>query len=289
MSQPPAEFDEVRRSWSPTGEQVTGRLDPWPAQALAALLGTTLPGDGTLPPLWSEAYLRSARPVSALGEDGHPADGALVPPLPHRRRMFGGGRIVVTAPLRLGETATRTSSVRDVRLRQGRSGWLLLLTELHELRVGDDVRVREERDIVYRRPEDVARPAASGGTPASCGAGVPDDDADFVLHPDERQLFCFSALTYNAHRIHYDRDYTRQVEGHRDLLVHGPLLVIGAIEAARRIRPEASAPITSVDYRLVAPSHPGSPVVFSTAPGNDRTARVVGTQDGVATVEARVG
>lgn len=288
MSQPPAEFDEALRAWSPAGEQVTGRLDPWPAQALAALLDTTLPGDGTLPPLWTEAYLRAARPVSALGDDGHPVDGALVPPLPRRRRMFGGGRIVVTAPLRLGETVTRTSSVSNVRVRQGRSGWLLLLTELHELRVGDDVRVREERDIVYRRPEDVARSAAAAA-PAPSAAGVPEEHADYVLHPDERLLFCFSALTYNAHRIHYDRDYTRRVEGHRDLLVHGPLLVIGALEAARRVRPETGAPVTSVDYRLVAPSHPGRPVIFSADPADGQATRVVGTQDGVATVEARVG
>lgn len=292
MSDAPAEFDDVLSSWTPVPERVTGELAAWPAEALAALLGSSLPEDGTLPPLWYEIYLRSARPVAALGADGHPREAALVPPLAHRRRMFGGGRITVETPLCVGDTVTRTSSVSDLRVRNGRTGWLLLLTELHEFSVDGELRVREERDVVYRRPEDVVRTRDGAGR---CGPDTAGDAAspqtgpaaggtDFALDPDERLLFCFSALTYNPHRIHYDRDYTRQVEGHRDLLVHGPLLAIGAIEAARRV---ASRAIRSVNYRLVAPSHPGSPVTFPVR-HDDGTVTVTGLQDGQAKVEARI-
>ncbi|MGN6576468.1 MAG: FAS1-like dehydratase domain-containing protein [Nocardioides sp.] len=282
MSQPPEEFSRVLASWRPAPETVTDDLVRFPAAALAALLGSPEPGaDFALPPLWSEVYLRSARPVSALGPDGHPANDRLVPPLTERRRMFGGGRIQTAEPLRVGERATRRTSITDVRLREGRSGWLLLVTEMHEYLVGDVVRVHEERDVVYRRAEDVAqRPRPTSASALEPPTGTPA----YRLEPDERLLFCFSALTYNAHRIHYDRRYAVDVEGHRDLLVHGPLTVIGAVEAV--IRATGGRP-RDLDYRLLFPAFPGSPIDFHVGQGADE-ARVLGTQNGVVVVEARM-
>jgi 3-methylfumaryl-CoA hydratase len=280
VSQPPEEFSRVLTSWRPAPETVADDLGRFPAAALAALLGSAEPGpDFALPPLWSEVYLRTARPVSDLGPDGHPANDRLVPPLEERRRMFGGGRIETAEPLRVGERATRRTSISDVRLREGRSGWLLLVTEKHEYLVGDVVRVREERDIVYRRPQDVSRrprPTSAPSVDAELGSPV------YRLDPDERLLFCFSALTYNAHRIHYDRRYAVDVEGHRDLLVHGPLTVIGAVEAGSR---STGARPRDVDYRLLSPAFPGSPIEFHVAEEADGT-RVLGTQGGVVVVEA---
>jgi 3-methylfumaryl-CoA hydratase len=299
----PREFEEILERWRPAPEVVHGEICTWPAAALAALLGVAapLPGD-VLPPLWHELYLHPAHSVADLGEEGHPRESGLLPPLTTRRRMFGGGRITVDAPLRLGETVTRAGSVKELRLREGRSGWLLLLTEIHELSVGGVTRVRDERDIVYRLPEDVARtarPESQGAGPPAAPAGPPARPR-FRLDVDERFLFMFSALTYNAHRIHYDRRYAHDVEGHPDLLVHGPLLAIAAIEAARR-HPAGPAGadraaadrigadrIGAVSYRLVAPSYPGPPILF-TAEGDDGPATtVVGAQDGVPTVRADV-
>jgi 3-methylfumaryl-CoA hydratase len=262
VSQPPDEFARILESWRPAPETVTDDLGRFPATALAALLGSPKPGaDFALPPLWSEVYLRSPRRVGDLGPDGHPAGDHLVPPLEQRRRMFGGGRIETGQPLRLGERATRRTSIGDVRLRQGRSGWLLLVTEEHEYLVDDVVRVREVRDIVYRRPQDVAhRPDPSVAAPADPVGSAPA----YRLEPDERLLFCFSALTYNAHRIHYDLRYAVEVEGHRDLLVHGPLSVIGAVEAG--IRSTGRQP-RAVDYRLRHPAFRGSPRDLHAADG----------------------
>ena len=277
----PTAFAEVLDGWSPASETVTGELDPWPATALAALLGADplTPGE-PLPPLWHEVYLRTAHPVSVLAEDGHPLADALVPPLADRRRMFGGGRLRVGQPLRVGEVATRTSAVADIRARQGRSGWLLLVTERHDFAVGGSLRVREERDIVYRMASDMARPTRSA-EPVATGPVA------YRIEPDERLLFCMSALTYNAHRIHYDRDFTVGVEGHPDLLVHGPLLALGTVEAARRHDPRE---IAAVDYRLVSPAYVGGGTIgFSVAPDDaSRSLRVVGHQAAVPKVEATV-
>lgn len=277
----PPEFAKILDSWHPVPETVQGELGLWPAEALAALLGGQAPELGAdLPPLWYEVYLRRPHAVGELGPDGHPFADALVPPLAQRRRMFGGGRITIHQPLRLGETAARKSSVTAIRTRKGRSGWLLLVTELHEFSVDGVDRVSEERDIVYRLAADVSRHREAGSSfQAPAGQRV------LTLAVDERLLFCFSALTYNAHRIHYDRRFTIDVEGHPDLLVHGPLLALGAIEAARRV---VRRDISSVTYRLVSPCYPTSPVAFHALGTEVAATTVVGAQDGVAKVEAAV-
>lgn len=279
MSGVPPQFQAVLDDWQPGVETVHGELGLFPAQALAALLNSPLPEAGSaLTPLWSEVYLRQPRPMDELGPDGHPRSDVLVPPLAQRRRMFGGGRVTVTEPLRIGEQATRRSSVKDVRVREGRSGWLLLATEVHEYLVGERPRVAEERDIVYRLPTDVAA-APRAPTLADLEGG----QVVYRLEPDERMLFCFSALTYNAHRIHYDRRYAVDIEGHRDLLVHGPLLAIGAIEAALRV---TSGEPDTVTYRLLHPCFLTSPVEFALMPPAGGSTRVLGVQDGVAIMEA---
>lgn len=272
---PPEVFARLAESWRPAPGTAYGRLDPWPARALAALLDVHAPAEGdavqpgdaeqagdALPPLWHEVYLRDALRIADLGQDGHPRDGALLPPLPRRRRMFGGGRIAVHEPLRIGERVRRTDSVTSVRTRRGRSGWLLLVTERRAFDVGGAVRVVDERDIVYRIAEDVGRPA--DGRPGSPAGGTPGSVPLRRLEADERLLMLTSALTYNPHRIHYDRDYAVRVEGYPDLVVHGPLLALEAIEAARSVLGRYPA---AVDYRLTAPALLGAPVAFAQTGG----------------------
>src|SRR5699024_7576146 len=158
----PDVFAALAENWRPGPETTEEVLGPWPAAALAALLGPDGPGPGgPLPPLWHEVYLRDSPRIDELGEDGHPRGGALLPPIPRRRRMFGGGRLTVHEPLRIGDRVRRTSAVRSVRARDGRSGRLLLVTERHDFTVDGRVRLVDERDIVYRLPDDVRRAGAA--------------------------------------------------------------------------------------------------------------------------------
>lgn len=255
-AEPPEAFREVVDHWRPGPQVDEDVLGAWPARALAAVLDAPEP-PGALPPLWHEVYLRAAQRPSELGPDGHPLRDHLVPDLANRRRMFGGGRVTVTAPLRLGETVRRTSTVESVTTRHGRSGWLLLVTERHRFTVDGERRVTDERDIVYRMPQDVSRARPDGGSPLPGDADL--GEPVLTYHPDERMLFQLSALTYNAHRIHYDWPFTTAVEGHPHLLVHGPLLALGGLEAARRT---LGGHATTVDYRLVAPAYCGEQVTF---------------------------
>jgi 3-methylfumaryl-CoA hydratase len=278
VSQPPEEFRAAAATWRPAETSVEGRIDEWSARALAALLGAAVPLAGRpLPLAWHEAQLHEAPTLAELGPDGHSL-GGLLPPLSARQRRFGGGEIEVLAPLVVGATATRVSRVAQVRLRQGRSGWLLLVTEEHEISSEGSLRVRDRRDIVYRAAADVwhGTVGEAADPPAAPPAAPPAGAASMTLDPDPRLLFMYSALTYNAHRIHYDPDYVRDVEGHGRLLVHGPLTATACAEVARRVVGD----LRSLTYRLVAPAFAGSSVTFHAQRSDDGGCAVWATQDG---------
>ncbi|SHN17766.1 FAS1-like dehydratase domain-containing protein [Cryptosporangium aurantiacum] len=263
----PEAFRVAAEEWRPGPVETTDTVTALPASTFAALLDEPSPvtaaGD-PLPPLWHWFLFPSVYPQSALGADGHPADAAFTPPLPERRRMFGGGRLSVTAPLRCGETVTRRSSLASVRTREGGSGWLLLVTVRHEFAVADDVRLVEEQDLVYRRPEDVVNPAV----PPQPGGAVPAAPWQFTLTPDPVLLFRFSALTSNAHRIHYDRPYATGVEGHAGLVVHGPLLALLLLEPPRRFAPDRA--VETFRWRARRPLFETDLVEVRGEPENDR-------------------
>lgn len=203
-----------------------------------------------LPPLWHWFLFPPAHRQSELGEDGHPRAASFTPPLPDRRRMFGGGRLEVRAPLRCGEHVTRHSSLVGITTRIGRTGPLLLLTVRHELSVAGQLRLSEEQDLVYRRARDIVEPRSDATTVGHADEPRPAPDHTLTLQPDPRLLFRFSALTTNAHRIHYDRPYAEQVEGHAGLVVHGPLLALLLLELPRRHDPQ---PIASFAWRAQQP------------------------------------
>ena len=219
----------------------TEHLVPGPAEALAGLLDLPLPDLYTagLPPLWHWVYLLDRPPQSTLGPDGHPATGGLPSrPAPGLRRMFAGGRVTQHGPLLVPREATRRSAVVRQTDKQGSAGRLTFVTVAHEISQDGRVVVSEEQDIVYREPVDQPPPQ---------GPRDPDD-RDWFIAVDPVLLFRFSALTYNGHRIHYDRDFAR-AEGYPGLLVHGPLQALAMSEAARRLRPG----LTRFAYRLVSP------------------------------------
>jgi 3-methylfumaryl-CoA hydratase len=229
-------------------------LLPGPAQALGALLDVPVPdlehGAG-LPLLWNWVYLLDRPAQADLGPDGHPVRGTLpAPPRPGLRRMWAGGRVRARGVLRCGEPATRLSSVLSVRDKQGRSGPLTFVAVRHQVRQGGHVVIDEQQDLVYREP---AGPAGPPTAPAADGPTVPPGDGERAIEVSPTLLFRFSALTYNAHRIHYDREFARDTEGYPGLLTHGPLQALVMAEAARAAGYPDGDDGLVFDYRLTAP------------------------------------
>jgi 3-methylfumaryl-CoA hydratase len=222
--------------WAPSANLSTELLTPGPALKLAAVLSCATPNTSPgapVPLMWHWLYLLDQISESDLGEDGHPREGGLLPPIQYRRRMFAGGRVETLAPLRFGEQVQRSTRVINREMKSGRTGELLFVTTESQFRVGDELRLREEQDIVYRSGN-LKHPSVE---PSPESRPIPTANWNSGMDTNEVLLFRFSALTFNAHRIHYDKDYAVGVEGFPGLVVHGPLLAIALAELAR-----ASAP-----------------------------------------------
>lgn len=199
----------------------------------------------SLPPLWHWIFFHSTVRQSDLGDDGHPARGAFLPPVPMPRRMWAGGRLEFLQPLRVDQEATQVSTVKAVDYKQGGTGPLLFVTVGHEIQGRDSaVLIREEQDIVYR---DLA--GANATAPQRTATDRPDWSLSIV--PSPSLLFRYSALTFNAHRIHYDLPYAKEVEAYPGLVVHGPLIATLLLELLHRFLPEEQ--IRSFAYRAVSP------------------------------------
>ncbi|MDD7941258.1 MaoC family dehydratase N-terminal domain-containing protein [Actinomycetospora lutea] len=275
MSTP--DLAECVRGWSPAPVVTSGSTDAWTVGAVSGLFDLPpVAGDGEdLPPLWHWFGFLDHPRQDQLGDDGHPAQGRFMPPVPHRRRMIAGGRLEVGAPMRVGETLERHSTLRRCDVKSGRSGDMVLVTVRHEFRRDGTTIVGEEQDVVYRsQPPGQARGIALDAPDADLPAPGPEAVA---LTPDETLLFRFSALTYNTHRIHYDLPYVTQVEGYPGLVVHGPLLALQLLEVPRRHRP--GRPVRRFDFRLRRPVFAGQHVVAR--PAADRSSPE-GSDDGLA-------
>ncbi|MGI3184176.1 FAS1-like dehydratase domain-containing protein [Nioella aestuarii] len=218
------------QSWIGRQETVTDLLRAQPARFMQATLdrAPSLSDGDALPPLWHWLYFLDARPASELGRDAHPKKGGFLPPVDLPRRMWAGGRFRFHKPLVLGLEASKRSTIRAITEKQGRSGRLCFVTVEHELFQNGQLALTEEHDIVYR--DDPAP-----GVPAPDPAMAPDGaDVSETVKPSEVMLFRYSALTFNGHRIHYDVDYAREVEGYEGLVFHGPLTATLLIDLACR-------------------------------------------------------
>jgi 3-methylfumaryl-CoA hydratase len=253
-------------------------LAPEPAYALGDLLGAGVPdlGQGAgLPPLWHWVYLLDRPAQADLGPDGHAVRGTLpAPPGPGRRRMWAGGRVRTSGPLRCGEPATKRTTVLAVTDKHGRTGPLTFVTVGVQVSQRGVVVVHEEQDIVYRAAAPAAPrpPAPVVPEPSAPPPVVPARTGEREIGVSPALLFRFSALIYNAHRIHYDRDYCRDVEGYPGLVTHGPLQALAMAEAARAGSGTGSgtggtARDVSFSYRLVAPLFDDQGLIASAAPG----------------------
>ncbi len=253
--------------------ELTELITPGPAEALAGLLGVPMP-DRDLPLFWHWVYLLDRPPQAILGADGHPARDAIPsPPGPGLRRMFAGGRVSQHAPLRTGIEATRRTWQANSARKQGRSGPLHFVTVRTEISQAGQVVITDEQDLVYREPAQAAdAPGADAPAPSPAPAADPQPDAqpppadsrDWPVEVNPVLLFRFSALIYNAHRIHYDRDYAR-AEGYPGLLVHGPLQALLMAELARPDLPTRC----DYSYRLVAPLFDGQGLIVSASAEQD--------------------
>jgi 3-methylfumaryl-CoA hydratase len=191
-------------------------------EGLASLLDHTKPPwvPGELPPLAHWLYFVPRDLQSSLDPDGHPKRGGFLPLVPLPRRMWVGSRVRFFARIGVGSTMRRRSTISQLTAKNGRSGQLIFVTVTHEITSGDAVAIVEEQDLVFRAaavPGKTSDEKATRQIPRS-----PDATRSFV--PDPVQLFRFSALSFNAHRIHYDRDYAIQVEGYDGLVVHAPFI-----------------------------------------------------------------
>lgn len=229
-----------------------------PLAGLAALLDHEVSPwtPGTVPPLGHWLYFLPTARQSTIGDDGHPRrDGhGLLPPVPLPRRMWAGSRIEFRAPIAVGAALTRVTTIDAVRPKRGASGDLLFVTLRHDVAADGVASIREEQDIVFREPAPAS--PAPAPPPAAPGESEPAD-AIRTVQPDPVLLFRYSALTFNAHRIHYDRDYAQGAEGYSGLVVHGPLIATLLMDHALRAVP-GIAP-RHFAFRAEAPLIDGAP------------------------------
>ena len=238
------------RDWIGTSETVTDTVTPTPYAALSATFDRDAgrPSAGTpLPALWHWLYFLPLHKRSDIGPDGHAKRGGFLPPVPLPRRMWAGSQFEFHGPIRVGDTITRTSTIHDVTEKTGRTGPLVFVKVRHEIRrAGDEAKALTEfHDIVYRE-------APKAGDVAPAPVIAPTASAwERKWTPDDVLLFRYSALTFNGHRIHYDRKYVTEVEGYPGLVVHGPMLATLMLDLLRYERPDAV--VTRYEFKAMRP------------------------------------
>ena len=264
------------QSWQGRSETTPDTLTAAPVRALSATLDRDDPAPvpGTaLPPLGHWLYFLPHARQSEIGPDGHPRRGGFLPPVPLPRRMWAGGRLRwdVKNPLRVGQDVRRTSTIRSVTHKGGRSGELLFVLVEHRFSNDHGVALTEEHDIVYRA-------AAQAGDPAPPPQKPPAQAAwSRTIVPDDVLLIRYSALTFNGHRIHYDRHYVTEVEGYPGLIVHGPLIATLLVDLSRRSLPGAR--VAAFEFKAVRPTFDLNPFSVHGQPSADGRTVALWAQD----------
>ena len=272
---------EHLRGWIGRTETAEDLAVPAPLRGLSAALDrddVPQPGEA-IPPCWHWLYFLSMARQSEIGPDGHAERGGFLPPVPLPRRMCAGSRIEFRAALRAGQALVRTSRIDDVRCQQGRSGPLVFVNARHESGAGGELALVEHQDIVYRE-------APQPGEPAPAGLPAPADAQwSRRIEPDPVLLFRYSALTFNGHRIHYDRPYATGVEGYPGLVVHGPLIATLLLDLLRREQP--SAQVARFSFRAMQPLFDTAPFEVCGRPEGERSVKLwARTPDGRLAMDA---
>lgn len=250
------------REWIGREEVREQRLDAESLRRFAAAVGEDLAVEARLPSLAHWAWFLPVASAAQIGEDGHPRRGGFLPPVSLPRRMFAAASMRFPAPLQLDAPATLTSVIADVKHRSGRSGDLVFVEVERRIAQKGTVRVEERQTLVYRE-------AGGPVPPVAVRPEAEFDPEDAVWTPGPVDLFRFSAVTFNAHRIHYDRPYATGVEGYPDLVVHGPFTAVRLFALARA---RAGRMPARFAFRAVAPLFVAQPVRL----GADRAAEAEG-------------
>lgn len=251
------------RPWEPVIENRDDSVTARSAAALHGLLDSKNPLPGCadpLPPLWHWLAFLPTASQKQLGSDGHPELGDFMPPIGLPRRMFAGGRIEIKAPVAIGQTFHRQSTVTSVKEKFGHSGNLIFVEVTNEFSADGRSTMTEIQNLVYRSNEIIE---GEGGN-VSRVLALDNEDYDHTwdwrgeLETGPTLLFRFSALTYNAHRIHYDLVYATEMEGYPSLVVHGPLQVLALGELSREHVGDRH--VMSVEFRARRPVFSGAPM-----------------------------
>jgi 3-methylfumaryl-CoA hydratase len=254
------------QDWVGKTETLADNVTAVPVRALSATLDLPAPDASpglALPPLWHWLYFLPLSRHSELGADGHPRRGGFLPPVPLPRRMWAGGRLrwARDNPLTVGDAIQRISRIESVTHKAGRSGDLLFVLVKHEVHNAQGLALTEEHDIVYRA---AAQPGDPQPTPVAAEQGAAWQRE---IVPDDVLLFRYSALTFNGHRIHYDRRYVTEVEGYPGLVVHGPLIATLLADLVRRHAPGAF--MQRFEFKAVRPSFDPHPLRVNAQPSAD--------------------
>jgi 3-methylfumaryl-CoA hydratase len=273
-------------AWVGRTETLHDTISATPVAALTATLdhpAAAVPPGTALPPLWHWLYFLPMHRQSEIGADGHARRGGFLPPVPLPRRMWAGSQFEFRTPVRVGDAVSRTSTIADVTVKDGRTGRLVFVKVRHELHCNGatEPALVEFHDIVYReaqKPGDVAPPPQAAPAQAAWRRQIVPDD---VL------LFRYSALTFNGHRIHYDRRYVTEVEGYPGLIVHGPLIATLLLDLLRREKPDAE--VASFRFKAVRPTFDLHAFAVNGAPQPDGSVRLwASDHEGWLTMDATV-
>ena len=241
------------RTWVGKSQSTPDLITPAPVRSLSATFDRddAAPVAGTeLPPLWHWLYFLPHAKQSEIGPDGHPTRGGFLPPVPLPRRMWAGGRLIweTANPLAVGQEVERVSTIKSVSHKAGRSGELLFVVVEHRYSNANGLALTEEHDIVFREAAEPGAPEPTPQKPPLAG----EEAWSRTIVPDDVLLFRYSALTFNGHRIHYDRKYVTEVEGYPGLIVHGPLIATLLQDVLRRNLPDAK--VRKFAFKAVRPT-----------------------------------
>jgi 3-methylfumaryl-CoA hydratase len=259
------------QQWIGRTESANDVITTTPYAALAATLDRPAlrPAVGSrLPALWHWLYFLPLYAQSDVGPDGHAERGGFLPPVSLPRRMWAGSQFEFSRPLRVGDAITRRSTIVDVTEKQGRSGPLVFVKVRHEIHcIGESLPALVEfHDLVYRDA-----PLAGAATPPPTPAAK-SSPWERTITPDPVLLFRYSALTFNGHRIHYDRRYVTEVEGYPGLVVHGPLIATLLLDLLRREMPDAD--VSRFQFKAIRPVFDLASFSVCGDPGDGKTVQL---------------
>jgi len=260
-------------AWAGRTQRSTESIDARLVRWLAATLDRTDLLDAregaVLPPAWHWAFFNAVEPMAALGRDGHPKKGGFLPPTAQPRRMWAGSRLHWHGALVVGQAVERVSTILKCEAKRGRTGDMVLVTVGHQFRAGDALLLDEQHDIVYRDEASAEERRALAELAAQARAG----DVSFERRGEivrevtvgAVQMFRYSAATFNGHRIHYDRDYARDVEGYPGLVVHGPLIATMLLEFLQaQVAPGRR--VERFEFRAMKPTFDIAPFALHASP-----------------------